>query len=321
MSVGAKEQVDEPSHLAFLFGDPVAHSLSPVIHNAAFDALGLDAAYRAVRISPDDLPEAVSGLRSAGILGASVTIPHKEAATALVDNLTPRAKAIGAVNTIVVGEDGRLLGDNTDVAGFLTPLGSHMECLRGGSAVIFGAGGAARAVCYALLTSMEPSILTVVARRIDQAGRLIADLAAVDASGVLRSSLFDDARRAVRESRLVVNATPVGMEPAGDASPWPAPSDFHEGQVVYDLVYAPAHNDEQTRLLRDAANQGVVILGGTAMLIAQAAAAFKLWTGREMPMDAVREALNTTFQEAVEKRAPRNPASLRDGGRACRRIG
>ncbi len=282
-------------HLAFLFGDPVAHSLSPAIHNAAFEALGLDAAYRAMKISPDDLPQAVSRLRSGDVLGASITIPHKEAAAALVDDLTPHAKAIGAVNTIVVREDGQLLGGNTDVAGFLTPLGSHMEGLRGGSAVIFGAGGAARAVCYALLTTMRPSRLAIVARRIEQAEQLIADLAPVDRSGVLRSTLFDKAGRVVRDSRLIVNATPVGMEPAGDASPWPASSDFHDRQVVYDLVYAPAHSDEQTRLLREASARGAVTIGGLAMLIAQAAASFKLWTGREMPMDAVRNALSTTF--------------------------
>ena len=245
-----------------------------------------------MKISPDDLPKAVSGLRSKGVLGASVTIPHKEAAAALVDDLTPHAKTIGAVNTIVVREDGRLLGDNTDVAGFLTPLDSHVEGLRGGSAVIFGAGGAARAVCYALLTTMGPSRLAIVGRRIEQADQLIADLAPVDGLGVLRSTLFHQAERAVRNSRLIVNATPVGMEPAGAASPWPASSDFHGGQVVYDLVYTPAHNDEQTRLLRDAAGQGAVTIGGMAMLIAQAAASFKLWTGREMPMDAVRKALS-----------------------------
>ena len=292
--MGTREGAKEPSHVAFLFGDPVAHSLSPAIHNAAFSALGMDAAYRAMKISPDDLSEAVSSLRSEGVLGASVTIPHKEAAAALVDDLTLHAKAIGAVNTIVVREDGRLLGDNTDVAGFLTPLDSHVEGLRGGSAVIFGAGGAARAVCYALLTTMGPSRLAIVGRRIEQADQLIADLAPVDGLGVLRSTLFHEAERAVRNSRLIVNATPVGMEPAGAASPWPASSDFHDGQVVYDLVYTPARNDEQTRLLRDAAARGAETIDGMGMLIAQAAASFKLWTGREMPMDAVRKALSTT---------------------------
>ena len=295
MSAGTRERVDEPSHLAFLFGDPVAHSLSPVIHNAAFSALGLDAEYRAMKISPGDLPEAVSSLRSEGVLGANITIPHKEAATALVDDLTPRAKTIGAVNTIGVKEDGRLLGDNTDVAGFLAPIGSHMESISGGSAVIFGAGGAARAVCYALLTTMRPSRLTIVARRIGQAEQLIADLAMADGSGVLCSTFFDEAGRTVRDSRLIVNATPVGMHPADTVSPWPAFSDFHDGQVVYDLVYAPAQNDKQTRLLREAADQGALAIGGLSMLIAQAAASFKLWTGREMPLDAVRKALSSTF--------------------------
>jgi len=295
LSVKVGRRAKEPAHLAFLFGDPVAHSLSPAIHNAAFGALGMDAVYRAMKILPDALPEAVNRLCSADVLGASITIPHKEAAAVLVDDLTPRAKTIGAVNTIVVKEDGRLLGDNTDVVGFLTPLDSHTEGLRGGSAVILGAGGAARAVCYSLLTRMKPSILTIVARRIEQAELLIADLAPVDGSGVLRSTFFDEAGRAVRDGRLIVNATPVGMHPADAVSPWPASSDFHDGQVVYDLVYPPPHHDEQTRLLREAADQGAATIGGLAMLIAQAAASFNLWTGRKMPMDAVLKALSTTF--------------------------
>ena len=170
-----------------------------------------------------------------------------------------------------------------------------MEGLRGGSAVIFGAGGVGRAVCYSLLTTMRPSILTIVARRIEQAELLIADLAPVDGSGVLRSTFFDEAEHAVRDGRLIVNATPVGMHPADAVSPWPASSDFHDGQVVYDLVYPPPHHDEQTRLLREAADQGAATIGGLGMLIAQAAASFNLWTGREMPMDAVLKALSTTF--------------------------
>ena len=285
--MGTRERGKDPSCLAFLFGDPVAQSLSPAIHNAAFDALGLDAAYRSIKVSADDLPDAVSRLRVDGVLGANITIPHKQAVLALVDDVTPHVRSTGAVNTVVVDVDGRLLGANTDVVGFLDPLDSYMDELRGGSAVIFGAGGSARAASFALLTTMSLSRLTIVARRKEQANQLITDLTEADGSGVLRSRSLEEAGRDVRDSRLIVNATPVGMEPHDEESPWPPLSDFTEGQVVYDLVYVPT----TTRLIRDASRRGARTVGGMAMLIAQAAASFKLWTGRTMPIEPVRNAL------------------------------
>ncbi|MDX1419226.1 MAG: shikimate dehydrogenase [Rubricoccaceae bacterium] len=278
-----------PRRFAVLLGDPVAHSRSPALHNAAFQALGLDAVYLACRVPPAALPDAVAGLRALGALGANVTVPHKEAVLPLLDRLAPTAAAVGAVNTLVVEDDGTVRGENTDVEGFLEPLHPLADRLHGASALVLGAGGAARAAAYALLTTLEPTRLTIAARRPDQTQRLAAALAPYDAYDALRPIALAEAAPALRESALVVNATPVGMAPHDHETPWPDAADFHPGQIVYDLVYAPT----ETRLLREAAAEGATPLGGLAMLIGQAAAAFRLWTGREMPLDAVHAALSS----------------------------
>ncbi|NBC16665.1 MAG: shikimate dehydrogenase, partial [Bacteroidetes bacterium] len=251
----------------------------------------LDVAYVPLAVPPEALDDAMTGLRALGVLGANVTIPHKQAVVPHLDALSPQAAAVGAVNTIVREEaaDGtvRLRGDNTDVAGFLAPLDSFAEALTGAEMLIFGAGGAARAVAYALLTTLAPARLTLSARRPAQAERLAADLSAYDPEGALQAIALDDAAAAVRSSRLLVNATPLGMHPHTDGTPWPSAEDFSDEQIAYDLVYNP----ETTRFLHDAAARGATTIGGLAMLIAQAAASYRQWTDRAMPLDVVRAAL------------------------------
>ena len=270
----------------YLLGDPVAHSLSPLIHNAGFRAAAIDADYRARRIAPEELGEAVAALRAPGVLGANVTIPHKQAVIAHLDMLTPAAEAIGAVNTIVKQEGGSLLGDNTDAAGFLHGL-EGADALRGAPAVVLGSGGAARAVVYALLTDLQPESLTLAARSPEKAEALAADFAALDPEGTLRVVSLGAAGAAVRASRLVVNATPLGMHPNEEAKPWPDADDFGPAHTVYDLIYAPA----ETRLLREAAAHGARPIGGMKMLVGQAAASFARWTGTPMPLGPVHSAL------------------------------
>ncbi len=275
-----------------LLGRPVAHSRSPRIHNAAFRAQGLNYVYVAADVAPDDLPAAVAGLRALGYAGANVTRPHKQAVRSLVDESSERAEAVGAVNAIVCrGEkDGlRLVGDNTDVEGFLAPLAPHAEALRGGEMLVFGAGGAARAVCYALLTAHAPARLTLAARRPAQAEALAAHFAAYDARGALRVVPLAEAGPPLRRAALVVNATPLGMHPQAEGTPWPRREDFSGEQIAYDLVYNPL----STRFLKDAALREATPLGGLEMLIGQAAAAYRQWTGRAMPLAAVRRALSS----------------------------
>lgn len=280
---------DASTRIVLLLGSPVEHSLSPCLHNTAFAAHEINAVYAATEVDRPDLADAIRGMRALRILGANVTIPHKERVVPLLDSLSTRAKALGAVNTIVVrsGEDGTrtLHGDNTDIAGFLEPL-HRRTGLHGQPMTILGAGGAARAAAYALLTTYAPQPLTVAARRPDQAQALVDALhphALPNASAT--ACALDDAHAAVRSSRLVVNATPVGMAPHDESTPWPHPDCFSSGQLVYDLVYTP----RPTRLLREARAQGADTQDGLAMLIGQAAAAYEMWTDRAMPTDVVRQ--------------------------------
>ena len=275
------------TRLYALLGDPVAHTRSPLIHNAAFAALGLDAVYVALRVAPSHLREAASGFRALGLAGANVTVPHKEAIWPYLDRLTPAAEAVGAVNTLFW--DGEALtGDNTDAAGFWQPLTPNADALRGAEAVVLGAGGAARAAAYALIQHSGLSQVTVAARRLEQAQTLIRHLRPQDREQTLQATTLDEAGDAVRRAALVVNATPVGMKPYEAATPWPDPSCFGPDQIAYDLVYAPA----ETRFLREATSRGATPLGGIGMLVGQAAASFRRWTGHPMPLDAVYRALD-----------------------------
>jgi shikimate dehydrogenase len=281
--------IDAATRLVTLLGDPVEHSRSPQIHNTGFAHHGINAVYLATPVLPEALPEAIAGLRALHILGANVTIPHKQAVLPLLDDLTPRARAVGAVNTIArTGDDAQTLrGDNTDVPGFLDPLEALHDRLQGAPMLILGSGGAARAVAYALLTTFAPEALTLAARSPDKAEQLAADLSPHDSGEALRVVPLSAAGPSIRASRLVVNATPVGMHPNPDDTPWPAADDFSAEHIVYDLVYNP----RETRLLREAAARGATPIGGLAMLIGQAAAAFEQWTGQPLPTDRVRDAL------------------------------
>lgn len=274
----------------------MAHSLSPRIHNTAFATQQINAVYAASQVGADHLSDAVDGLRALRVLGANVTIPHKETIAPLLDTLTDRARAVGAVNTIVSGtnEAGelRLHGDNTDVAGFLTPL-HEVVGLNQAPMTILGAGGAARAVAYGLGTAYAPARLTVAARRPEQAQALLDALAPhlnTDTT-TLQAVPLKEAHAAVSTSRLVVNATPVGMAPNTEATPWPDASCFTPDHVIYDLVYTP----RRTRLLREAEAQGARTQDGLAMLIGQAAAAYKQWTGQAMPLQTVRDEVEATL--------------------------
>lgn len=269
--------------LVVLLGDPVGHSASPSIHNASFRALGLDLVYLACRVDADRLGAATSGLWALGATGANVTIPHKAEALRLSASASDAARALGAANTLVRAETG-WHAENTDIDGFLEPLASHTEAVGQGRAVVFGAGGAARAVVYGLLAGMPPVRLDVVARRAEQAEALVADLAPFADRTDLRACTEADA---VPEATLVVNATPLGM---GDGrAPYRGP--FRASQIVYDLVYRP----EVTPLLQVAEASGAVTIGGLPMLLGQAAASFRLWTGREMPLGVARDAALATF--------------------------
>jgi shikimate dehydrogenase len=283
-------QITATTRLVTLLGFPVEHSLSPAIHNPAFEAKGIDAAYVATPVRREALADAVSGLRAMHFLGANVTIPHKQAVLPLLDEVSDTARAIGAVNTIFCVDSGderlRLRGDNTDVAGFLMPLEGHADRLRGAGGTVLGAGGAARAVVYGLLDRFDLDRLTIAARRPEQAETLASEFLSYARETTLTATALSEAP--VRASRLVVNATPVGMHPDTGETPWSTASDFSAGQIAYDLVYNP----QMTRFLRDADAHGATVIGGLDMLIGQAADAFRQWTGHDLPSALVRQQLS-----------------------------
>lgn len=275
---------DARTRMIAILGHPVSHSFSPIIHNAALRHQGLNFVYLAADILPNSLPQALQGLSALGFAGANVTIPYKQAVLPYMDSLTSAAKAVGAVNTIVCKGD-QLYGDNTDIEGFLSPL-RGME-IKGKPMALLGAGGAARAVAYGLLKHCCPRPLTVVARRVAQAEKLVKDMARFRGDGKLNVTDFASAGVHIRNSHLIVNSTPVGMHPHTRETPWEQREDFSSGQVVYDLVYRP----NRTRLLEDAESCGATVIGGLTMLVEQAAAAYRQWTDQDLPIEVVYSTL------------------------------
>jgi shikimate dehydrogenase len=275
--------------LVGLIGWPVGHSKSPAMHNAAFRAAGLDGYYALLPVHPDQVGEAVAGLRALGFRGANVTVPHKQAVIPFLDELTPEARAIGAVNTIIVGEDGMLTGTNTDAAGFwqdLQELGAPLDATAASSALILGAGGSARAVAYALASHGIPA--RMLARRPEQARALVASLSPhLPEADILSAHAWPELPHLAASSMLIVNCTPVGMFPHIDASPWPDDLSFLPEQWVYDLIYNP----RQTRLMAQAAAAGARAHHGLGMLVHQGARAWELWTGQPAPVDVMRSAV------------------------------
>jgi len=278
--------IDGSTRLVGLIGNPVAHSLSPVMHNAAFDTLGLNWRYVPLRVAPDRLGDAVSGLPALGFCGANVTVPYKEAITSRLEVVTEDAARIGAVNTLVVRQargDVQVVGHNTDVAGFVTALRDARIDVAGERAVVVGAGGGGRAA-VAGLVEMGAAEIVLLSRNEDRA-RAAANAFAQHAGRMVSAHL--SAERlvdATRRAALLVHATPVGMWPHVEGSVWPDGVAFPRETAVFDLVYNP----EPTRLVRQAA--GARTASGIEMLVAQAALAFKLWTGRTAPIDIMRTA-------------------------------
>ena len=257
-----------------VMGFPVAHSLSPLLHNTAFAHLGLDWVSLAFTVRPGRAAAALAGARDLGIRGLSVTMPHKEDAAAAVAVRTPEAERLGAVNC-VADEHGLWLGDNTDGAGLVAALARGGRFVpRGRRCVVVGAGGAARAVVAALGDAGAAEV-AVVNRTPERAA-----VAAALAGPAGRVGTAEDARGA----DLVVNATPAGMDDVAGAATWPVPPELlGPGQVVVDLVYHPP----VTRWLAAAGDRGATTLNGLGMLVHQAALQIERWTGREAPVDAM----------------------------------
>lgn len=291
-TVRVTEQVGGHPIRAFLFADPAAHSLSPRMHAAAFRHVGLEGSYEAVRVQASGLPAALEGLRQPGVLGANLSLPHKEAALALLDELSPAARAIGAVNT-VIHRQGRLMGENTDAPGLGEALGDAGYSFQaGGRVVVLGAGGAARAAVYvALEAGQQVHVVNRTLRRAQDLAGSWPDVSRRDQLRAIPAHELDWAGVS-----LVINASSAGL-----AAPEETPLDsgylrrVPPSSLVYDMVYRPA----ETRLMREARAAGLSAENGLGMLAHQARLAFLAWTGRSVPGAVFLDALQGTGGSAA----------------------
>jgi len=259
-----------------LIGYPLGHSISPAMHNAAFKHLKLDYEYVALEVNPDDLKEAVAGLRALHIAGFNVTIPHKETVVPYLDEITKLARDIGAVNT-VQNQEGQLIGYNTDGPGFIESLLEDAGFdPTGKKCLILGAGGAGRALAVSLMQNNAKSI-SIYDILFEKAESL---------AGSVGGKAVKDLQKEIDSANLLINASPIGMNPKTDASPLPENIKLHKKLCVYDLVYNPY----ETKLLKEAKAAGAKAVSGLGMLIRQGALAFTVFTGKPAPYYIMREA-------------------------------
>lgn len=274
---GINMKIDGKTQLVGIIGWPVSHSFSPKMHNAAFADLGLNWVYLPFPVEPSHVDTAVLGLAAAGIRGINVTVPHKQAVIPLLAEIEDGAKAIGAVNTIVMGENGRLSGYNTDWAGFLADLQEKNVPIAGRDCLVLGAGGSARGIAYAL--AHAGGNVQILARRVTQAQTLVQDLAPFFTDGVLQERPFSDLPTITQASQapLIINTTPLGMTPNVGSSVWPDDLPMPPDSFVYDLVYNPT----TSKIMHQAGANGCGACNGLGMLVHQGVLAFKLWTGQQ----------------------------------------
>ena len=275
------------TRLAALFAKPAKHSISPAMHNLSFEDQKVDAVYLAFDVDPESLAASIQSIRQLDLLGVNLSMPHKMAAVPLVDELSPAAELIGAINTIV-NHKGHLIGHNTDGIGFMRSLGDIEVSIIGGTMTVIGAGGAATAIIsQAALDGVETihvfnrndEFYPVIESKLQQ-------IAAATTCNITLGDLDDQQALglAIKESQLLVNATGVGMKPQEDASPLKDRGMLRESLAVYDVIYNP----RETRLLRDAKAAGAKTANGLSMLLYQGAAAFELWTDKKMPIEKVK---------------------------------
>lgn len=268
-----------------IIGHPVAHSLSPLMHNRAAELLGMDYVYVSFDVAPQNLKRALSGIRALGLEGLNVTVPHKEKVVHLVDKVDEEAALIGAVNTITL-KNGRMVGGNTDAIGFIRSLKEKGFRPRGRHAAIIGAGGSARAVGVALCRAGAKR-LVIINRNRSRGRRFARELSKLGNVSFVASDDIS-AAKAAGECDLIVQTTPCGMK---RTDPMPvAGITFHKGQWVYDIIYSPI----ETRFLKKARMSGARTVNGLGMLVCQGSESFKMWTGHHFPEDKILGLLKRT---------------------------
>lgn len=274
-----------------VFGDPIEHSLSPLMHNAAFSALGMDCTYHAFRVKPEKLEKAILGAQAMGFGGLNLTVPLKEAALKL-DCITPNslAKSIGAINTLVFGKGGEIQGYNTDGLGAVRALREAAVEIKGSKVVVAGAGGAARSIAFQL--AAEGAEIIIANRTEERAVKLaeaISEIAVTrraSCTGRVTGTGLFGIGSILQEADILINTTTLGMFPKTDAS-IVSFRDLHPNLTVFDIVYNPL----ETKLLKEAKAAGAKTVNGALMLVYQGAEAFRLWTGIEAPAEIMKKAV------------------------------
>lgn len=267
-----------------VIGDPIEHTMSPIMHNAAFEKTGLDYLYVPFKVKKEDLGRAVEGMRALNIRGLNVTIPHKVAVIPLLDELDPLAEKIGAVNTIV-NEKGTLKGYNTDATGFLQALLERGIEPRGENIVILGAGGASKAISFILAERGSHLVILNRLLELDWAEALASRLSTISQEEVKALELIEEnLAKTLEKTDILVNATSVGMSPLIEETPVPSKL-LKPGLIVFDIVYNPI----KSRLLIEAEQIGAKVIGGLDMLVWQGALAFEHWTGLKAPVQLMKK--------------------------------
>lgn len=283
------EEISGQTRLVGFYANPARHSLSPKMHNLSFSKLGIDAVYLAFEVTKEALPTQIQAIRNMQMLGVNLSMPHKVAALDYVDELSPAAKIIGAINTIV-NHEGKLIGHNTDGIGFMTSLAENQIDIIGQTMTVIGAGGAATAmITQAALDGVKQIyVLNRPSAHFKTYQEKMQAIMQATNCPIEIISLENQALvyQAVNKSQLLVNATSVGMYPNVDELPIDKEV-LRADLPVYDAIYHP----RETRLLKSAAAKGALTMNGLGMLLHQGAAAFKLWTNQEMPVDYVKEHL------------------------------
>ena len=282
------KQITGHTKLTGLLGSPVSHSISPMMHNEGFKQLDLDYVYLAFDVGTEQLSETVVGLRAMNVRGFNVTMPNKNAMCELCDSLSPAAKIIGAVNT-VVNDDGHLAGHNTDGIGYMRALKEDGHNIIGKKMTLLGAGGAATSIFVqaALDGVSEISIFSRRSKFYERAEKIIDTLNSYTSCKIHLYDFDDESmlRREIQESAILTNATSVGMAPNTEQSIISDKSFFHKDLIVSDVIYNP----RETKLLKLAREFGCETQNGLYMLLYQGSEAFRLWTGQEMPIQIIKE--------------------------------
>ncbi len=283
-------RIDAKTTVCALFGHPVGHSLSPAIHNAAFEQLDLPYVYVAHDVLPGEVGKALEGVRAMGYRGLSVTIPHKVEAMENVDEVDPTAEGIGCINT-VVNEKGRLKGYNSDGLGALGALRDAGADPEGRRVLVLGSGGAARAIAVTLACEAPPAHLAVLGVALDELDRLVTDVSQRGRATVEGYQLTDESlEQEIASADIVMHCSPIGMHPKEDASLVPARL-LRDGLVVFDAVYNP----RQTKLLRETEAAGGCAIQGLEMFLGQAYVQFELWTGQKAPREVMRKVVEANL--------------------------